>query len=213
MDQPKQRFKINTRVRLRDGIDPVFFGGLSRVGNEGWIRKRKRDRYGYPEVLVEWDKEHWAYNGQPDCWTMEGQFEAAEESMTDKAPDSNDRDEQVRALTETFVHSLLGAIGNEEQSTPDPEEDVGEIDSDEWDELAAAAAEAVQKAPAYIVIALERLQVDDAPAMIVPRVFHAACDDDFKLIAQSHLAHVLASMQDETIVDLLQQASDNGEDQ
>ena len=80
MDRPEQRFKINTRVRLREGIDPAFFDGLSRVGNEGWVRRRKRDRYGYPEVLIEWDADHWAYNGQPDCWTMEGQFEAAEEN-------------------------------------------------------------------------------------------------------------------------------------
>ena len=214
MDRPEQRFKINTRVRLREGVDPAFFNGYSRVGNEGWIRKRKRDRYGYPEVLVEWDKDHWAYNGQPDCWTMEGQFEAVEEEMSDKAPDPNqNRNEQVRDITETFIRGLFSALGveepQEEVAAPEAEED----NSDKWEALAAAAGEAVQSAPAYIVIALEHLQKDGAPPMIIPRVFYAAQKPEYRLIAQSQLAHVLAAMQDETIAETLQQrVSDDSED-
>lgn len=210
MDRPEQRFKINTRVRLREGIDPAFFDGLSRVGNEGWIRRRKRDRYGYPEVLVEWDTDHWAYNGQPDCWTMEGQFEAAEENDMAKAPDPNEgRDEKVRHITEAFVRALFGALGVDEapeQEQEEPEED------DQWDELATVAAEAVQNAPAYIVIALEHLEKDGAPPMIIPRVFHAAQNPEYRLIAQSQLAHLLASMQDDTILGSLQRARDDSED-
>src|SRR5271166_1294062 len=163
MDRPEQRFKINTRVRLREGIDPVFFGGLSRVCNEGWVRRRKRDRYGYPEVLVEWDKDHWAYNGQPDCWTMEGQFEAVEEIIMEVPNPNQSRDEKVRDLTEKFIGALFGALGvEEEQEAPEQEQEAPtpEDDSDQWEALATAAAETVMKAPAYIVIALEHLQVD-----------------------------------------------------
>src|SRR5208282_2339321 len=158
MDRPEQRFKINTRVRLRDGVDSTFFDGYSRAGQEGWIRKRKRDRYGYPEVLIEWDKDSWAYNGQPDCWTMEGQFEAVEESIME-APDPNEsRDEKVRDLTEKFIGALFGALGVEEEKEAQ-EASTPEDDSDQWEALATVAAETVMKAPAYIVIALEHLQV------------------------------------------------------
>lgn len=214
MDKPEQRFKINTRVRLRGGVDPNFFEGLGRVGNEGWIRRRKRDRYGYPEVLIEWDRDHWAYNGQPDCWTMEGQFEAVEENEVSQAPEPNQsRDEKVRGLTEQFINALFGALGvDEETPSPPPEEipeEEQEDDSDQWEALAAAAADAVQHAPAYVVIALEHIQADGAPPMIIPRVFHAAREPDYKLITQSHLAHVLASMQDESIAETLQQRAGN----
>src|SRR5271169_6004254 len=134
MDKPEQRFKVNTRVRLRDGVDSVFFGGYSRSGNEGWIRKRKRDRYGFPEVLVEWDKDHWNYNGQPDCWSMEGQFEAAKEIIMEVPNPNQSRDEKVRDLTEKFIGALFGALGveeeQEEQETSKPEDD-----SDQWEAL------------------------------------------------------------------------------
>lgn len=214
MDKPEQRFKINTRVRLREGVDPAFFNGYSRVGNEGWIRRRKRDRYGYPEVLVEWDRDHWAYNGQPDCWTMEGQFEAAEENMSEKAPDPNEsRDDQIRDITEKFVRALFGTLGVGEETPPREAPQEEEDDSDKWDALAVSASEAVQAAPAYIVIALEHLQHEDAPPMIIPRVFYAAQTPEYRLIAQSQLAHVLAAMQDETIAETLQErVSDDSED-
>lgn len=204
MLRPEKQFPIGTRIRLKDGVDPSFYDGFSRVGNEGWVRKAKRDRYGYPEVYVEFDRDHWAYNGQPDCWTMEGQFEAAEEmDMSEPASNPNEsRDDKVRDLTETFIRSLFGALGVEEdQEAATP----AAVDPEGWDKLASAAAEAVQKAPAYVVIALEHMQVDGAPPMIIPRVFHAAREPDYRLITQSHLAHVLASMQDETIAGVLSQ--------
>jgi hypothetical protein len=214
MDKPEQRFKVNTRVRLRDGVDSVFFGGYSRSGNEGWIRKRKRDRYGFPEVLVEWDKDHWAYNGQPDCWSMEGQFEAVEENDMEAPTPKEARNKMISDLTEKFLGALLAVLDNEEpEATAEQPEAEEENVEEQWDTLAAEAAEVVTKAPAYVVVALERMEVDGAPPMIIPRIFHAAREPDYKLITQSHLAHVLASMQDETIAGVFQsRASDDSED-
>lgn len=217
MQKPEQRFKINTRVRLRGGVDPIFFNGYGRAGQEGWVRKRKRDRYGYPEVLVEWDRNHWADNQQPNCWSMEGQFEAVEDSMSEAVNPNESREEQIRGITEKFISALFGTLGvDQEEAEQDraEEEPSEDLDPEQWDTLAAAAADSVRQAPAYVVIALEHLQViDGAPPMIIPRVFHAAREPDLKLITQSHLAHVLASMQDETIAGVLeQQVGDDSED-
>lgn len=216
MNKPEQRFKINTRVKLREGVDPSLYGGYSRTGNEGWIRKRKRDRYGYPQVLIEWDKDHWAYNGQEDGWTWEGQFEAVEENKMSgpAAPDNpnDDRDEKVREVTETFVRSLFGVLGQqaEERTEPEAESEPAE-DTDDWDSLASQAAEALVNSPAYVLVALEHLHppVPGAPPMIIPRVFHAAKKPDYALIAQSQLGHVLVALQDETIAGVLQQRVSN----
>lgn len=222
MDKPEQRFNIDTRVKLREGVDPSLYGGFSRVGNEGWIRKRKRDRYGYPQVFIQWDKDHWAYNGAEDGWTWEGQFEAVEENQMADAAQPNNQDElqaTVRGITENFVQAIFGALGAPAAQVAPPSDDIVEQPqadaeesegSDKWEDLALAtqAGEAITTAPAYLVIALERMEVPGAPSMMIPRVFHAAREPEHALIVQSQLAHVLASLQDATIARVLEKEAD-----
>lgn len=216
MDRPTQRFKPNARVRLRDGIDPEFYNGFGRAGNEGWIRKRRLDKHGYPQVLIQWDKDHWSYNGQEDGWTWEGHFESVgDETMSQPTPpeENPELEDRVRAISEQFIKSLFGALGETrgESTGETPQKDEGP-DPEVWDELAGRAADAVQKSPAYIVVALEHIEgPDGAPPMVTPRVFHAALDPEYALIAQSQLGHVLASMQDDTIGDVLQQLAKDEE--
>ncbi len=217
MDRPEQRFKPNTRVKLRDGIDPTFYNGYSRVGNEGWIRKRKLDKHGYPQVFIEWDRNHWAYNGQQDGWTWENHFDSVGgEDMGETPKQEPEFEENVRNITETFIKSLFGALGVRSEPADDPDTVSiplnDEIDDpDNWEDLAADAAQAIQQSPAYIVIALEPLTTPGAPDMMLPRVFCAARQEEYKLIAQSQLAHVLAAMQDDTIADVLQSQVDDSE--
>jgi hypothetical protein len=217
MNLPEQRFNVNTRVKLRGDVDPSFYNGFSRTGNEGWIRKRKRDKYGYPQVFIQWDKDHWAYNGQEDGWTWEGQFEAVEESMMADTPEKpTNIEEQVRGITENFVQAIFGALGQQQadDTPPEPEAETSESEGTEaqqWESLAAEAGQAILNAPAYLVIALEPAEVPDAPPMVIPRVFHASRDADYALIVQSQLAHLVASLQDTTIAGVLRKKSEDEE--
>lgn len=208
MNKPEQRFPVNTRVKLRDGVDPSLYGGFSRVGNEGWIRKRKRDKYGYPQVLIEWDKDHWAYNGQKDGWTWEGQFEAVEEKVMADAAPNNNLEDQVRGITENFVKSLFTALNPQSETPPDDpdegEEQASEGSSEEWDSLVSQAQESIGKSPAYLLVALEYTETPNVPPMIIPRVFHAAREPEHALVIQSQLAHLTASFQDATIAKILE---------
>lgn len=211
MDQPEQRFQVDTRVKLREGVDPGLYNGFSRVGNEGWIRKRKRDKYGYPQVLIEWDKDHWAYNGQEDGWTWEGQFEATKENGMDKGtqPDnSGNLEDQVRAIAEDFVKSIFSVLSapvaqSDIDEDPENDEDDWVEDPDRWEELAVQAKASIGNSPAYLVMALEYAQGDDSQPTIMPSIFCAARDPKHALMIQSHLAHVLANLQDATIENLL----------
>jgi hypothetical protein len=218
MNQPEQRFSVNTRVKLRGDVDPSFYNGFSRTGNEGWIRKRKRDKYGYPQIFIQWDKDHWAYNGQEDGWTWEGQFEAVEEDVMAETPrQSEEMEAQVRGITENFVSALFGALGHPEGEAKSEVEEtsVEESQSEEaaqWESLAAEAGEAIVNSPGYLVIALEYAKAPDAPPMIIPRVFHASRKPDYALIVQSQLAHLVASLQDATIAQVIDQKSED-EDQ
>lgn len=213
MDKLEQKFTVGTRVKLRDGVDPSFYNGFSRVGNEGWVRKRKRDKYGYGQIFIEWDKHAWAYNGTEDGWTHEGHFEAVEESKMNEPTSQNNQKEledTVRGITENFVKTLFGAMGaSVEQIEDEPVMEVGltktEDDSNDWENLAAEAAKAIVNAPAYFVIALEHLHAPGAPPLVIPRVFHAAQESEQALIVQSQIAHILANLQDATISKVLEQ--------
>jgi hypothetical protein len=208
MLSPEKQFPIGTYVRLRDGVDPGLYNGFSRTGNTGWIRKRKRDKYGYPQVYIEFDKDHWSYNGTEDGWTWQGQFEAVEESdMAEEQKNNQDSlEDTVRGITENFVRAIFDAMNPDEQSKPEPPDVQSELEEDtKWESLAAETTEAIANAPAYLVIALERVQTPgDALPMIIPRVFRAAQKSEYALIVQSQLAHVLASLQDQTIAGVLE---------
>jgi hypothetical protein len=217
MFSPEKQFPVGTYVRLRDGVDPGLYNGFSRTGNTGWIRKRKRDKYGYPQVYIEFDKDHWSYNGTEDGWTWQGQFEAVEEKdMAEEHKNNQDSlEDTVRGITENFVQAIFGAMNPNEQSKPEPPDVQSEPEEDpnKWETLAAETTESIANAPAYLVIALERVQTPgDAPAMIIPRVFYAAQKSEYALIVQSQLAHVLASLQDTTIAGVLEQQQAANED-
>lgn len=234
MDQPTQRFPANTRVRLREGVDSGFYGGFSRVGCEGWVRRRKLDRYGYPQILVEWDKDHWAYNGQEDCWTWEGHFEAVGDISMPEQPQQPksqvpDDDEKFKALmrdiSETFVKNTYDAIAAYRGETspvgheadPEPEqpkataETKPEIKEEDWETLVNEATKLLGKSPAYVLVALDRVTAEGQPTMIVPRVFHASRDPEYGLVIQSQLAALLAGFTEQTVQRILAQKSSDGE--
>jgi hypothetical protein len=79
MEGTEQKISDNSRVRLRGLVDPTFYEGMAKTGNEGWVRKHRTDRNGLPEVWIEWDREHWADNMQPDRWTFEEHFDVVKE--------------------------------------------------------------------------------------------------------------------------------------
>src|SRR5256885_1869865 len=84
MIRPTPKIPDGARVRLKDDVNTQMYGEFSRSGNEGWIRKHKEDKYGYQHVWIQWDPDHWAYNGAPNGWTWEDHFEIVEKSMSDR---------------------------------------------------------------------------------------------------------------------------------
>jgi hypothetical protein len=73
---PTQPFRPNQRIRFKDGIHPSFTQGFGRVGNEAVVQQVSSDKFGYPQVYVAWDHDHWSYNGTQDGWYWSNHFEA-----------------------------------------------------------------------------------------------------------------------------------------
>ncbi len=70
-------FPDGSYVELLPGCEEVYTAAVA--GSRGWIRARKDDDYEYGKVYVEWDKEHWRFNGEPDGWTFASHFRLAPE--------------------------------------------------------------------------------------------------------------------------------------
>jgi len=136
--------------------------------------------------------------------------EIIQQNQPDKLEDT------VKEITENFVKALFGAMKEPTAQTTSPSPDFptkadvveSEDDSEKWKNLAEQAIESVVNSPAYLVIALEHLDMPGAPTLVIPRVFHAAKEPEHALILQSQLAHLLASMQDTTLAGVIEQQKD-----
>lgn len=188
MDKPVQRFPINSRVRLLRGVEDGFYGSYGRIGNEGWVRRVKFDKFGYPHILVEWDKDHWSYNGVQDLWTWEAHFDKVEDMTAQENP-QDDPDLQfalriARAMrAESDIEELNDDLGPEAQATQEEEE---------WDLRTDEAANIVKNSKAFMVIALGD-EGDGDTIHLYPRLLHGAQDERLELIIHSQVSQVAAT--------------------
>lgn len=213
MNTPEPQFSVNDRVRLRDGVDPGFYNGYSRTGNEGWVRKYKFDKYGYSQILLEWDKNHWSYNGAPDSWTWEGHFEPVEDDMSNQ----RNQEDAIREVTDGFVKGLLH-IFQPEADLPESEEPDAEpvkesglsTEEEDWVVRIGAAQEVLNNARAFVTVALCAKE-DDAEAPLQPYILMGAQDEKLGLICQSQVSHLSLMFQDSLIGEEVNRLSANKE--
>lgn len=169
----KHRLKKNQRVKLKsDGQDyPYKWAG---AGSEGWVRRLDTDNVGFPVVYIEWDKDHWAFNGEPDQWTLEDHFDPVEEIMPENSEDL------VKAFAE-FVASREQGEGSS-SSTKDTR----------YAEAFAQGKKFALNAEAFLLIAVEVDRKDADAPVFNPMVFQSYKDDEAGLILESQLS-VLSS--------------------
>lgn len=201
------RIPDNTRVKLRDGIGPEFYNGFALPGNEGWIRKHaETDRYGLERVFIEWDKDHWSYNGAPDRWTWEEHFDIVEDKMSDQ---SDDKREKLNTLLGAFADSLADILEDEPTSSakvPQAPKDIlsgGDEKEDEpsYEEILKEGVQAAFTGEAFFVIALRK---DEDREILFPLVYHASKSPESSLIAQLQLSHVASSFHGNLVGQTLQ---------
>src|SRR5208282_2040072 len=145
-----EQYPVGTYVQLRDGIDPSFYNGFSRTGNTAWVRRRKVDNDGYIHVWIEWDKDHWSYNGAPDGWTEAGHFDILEEPVSDTSDKDRQR-EVVTDITKNFVDGLFEALGlntNEPTKSENPAQEDKAQTSDDQQISTNDAIKLLQDSPA-----------------------------------------------------------------
>lgn len=183
------RFAEGTRVRLRDGIDPSFYSGMARVGNEGWIAALRRDdRFGLPEVFIKWDRNHWADNGQPDSWTYEEHFDLVEEPKQMSPLPRNPDDRPPK----NFAEFLAAMMGDKREAQPD------ESNVDEYADRVAQLIEVLGHSEAFIAVAIVRQPDDQAPkGVLIPVGVQGSMTPESLMLAGSQLARLAARHHEE----------------
>lgn len=179
MEKQEFRTHLNQRVRLRgNGEDSLY--SLAAAGSEGWVRAQKYDPLGYPLVQIEWDRNHWTYNGEADKWTFESHFDPIEEkSMSDLDP-------------EKIAQAVVAALTQQQSGqTPTSAPEAPKALPSTPDEILADLAESFKcveggehKPHAYVLIALNK--VDEG--VYDPHVHSKALSAEASHVLQLYLA-------------------------
>lgn len=70
-------FTHHTKVELLPGCDEVYRYAVA--GSQGTVRDTREDEFGFSMVWIQWDRDHWRYNNEPDGWTFASHFRAIED--------------------------------------------------------------------------------------------------------------------------------------
>jgi hypothetical protein len=190
---------LHSRVALIDGADNVYTFALA--GTEGWIRERKVDDLGYDLVKIEWDKDHWRYNGQPDGWTFETHFKAIgpPEVPAEKTEDKQEDDEKE----ENEPQMEIVPVGEISLTDAPPADHQIEVYIDTLTEAMDAASES----EAFLMIAVRRVPNPENPreTMYVPQIFTTSTTQEGALLLDIQLAECASTSYEEMVFQLIEQ--------
>jgi hypothetical protein len=183
MNGTDYRFNVRDRVRLRNTIDPAFYGGYACVGNEAVVTQRHKDSYDLPEIYVKWDKNHWTYNGVNDCWTFEDHFDLVEGA---NMPDQDHPEQQLRNILDGVdsldaekrkrVEEMLSGDFKSKDSTEDTK----------YNEAILSAMKLLEDCEAFVVIGVARQNHPDSEqGILIPAAISFAKTPEGELLAMS----------------------------
>lgn len=182
----------HSRVALADGAESVYLFALA--GSEGWVRDKKTDDDGYELVRIEWDKDHWRFNGQPDGWTFASHFKTI-------GPPEPPKPEPV----ENAIDSAAVEIGNISLEAPADHQVEAYIDT------LTEAVDAASESEAFLMIAVRRVPNPQNPAetMFVPEIFTTATSKEGALLLDIQLAECASTSYEEMVFNLIEQLKNN----
>lgn len=155
-------------VRLKDGCDDVY--EWAPVGSQGRVKEVNYDSLGYPMAFVEWDKDHWAYNGEKDGWAFQSHFEPVGESMAE----NDEIEDKIAGLSPedaTKLFAVLKSMGLIDDISDDIEEgDPEPEDTEAYHQLVTSAAAEAEESDAFITMVIKRVEVEGVPSL-VPVIF------------------------------------------
>jgi hypothetical protein len=176
-ENQEHRTRPQQRVRIKGDLTHMY--EHARAFNEGTVRRQLHDEFGYPLILVEWDKEHWAYSGQPDGLYLEAHFDPVEEKMADKQEDFL---AAIANLVEQFQNQ------NEGEEKPDPRP----TKEPKYKDILEKAVEAAEEGEAFLIFVVTPDESLDKGIMF-PAIFADSKSDAAALALDATAADYVAS--------------------
>lgn len=201
MENQPHTTRINQYVRLKlDGQDSLY--QFAYAGAPGWVRGQDHDRLGYPQVFIEWDKNHWSYQGEPDKWALEAHFEPMEENVSQMPQNP----EELMALFQKFLESQQPA-GSDDKPTPaqTQEDDL----KARWDKALADTQVLLGESDSFIAITVTRADRPGQPSVFVPRIVNFYKNAESGLLAELQLSKLAAMSHEEVIMDKVNMTQTN----
>ena len=166
----------NQRVKLKkDGQDNIY--PLAGAGSEGWVRKLDRDSVGYPIVYIEWDRDHWTYNGEQNQWTLESHFEPVEAEMS-SGSDFDEFQEYLRWKKDKE------ARGESDGDSPQPPSD-----EEQYQESLKRGIEFAKNADAFLIVAINGTEGDES---FTPAIYRYYKNESAGLILETQIGALAA---------------------
>lgn len=189
--------ELHSRVALVDGADNVYAYALS--GTEGWVREQKTDDHGFDMVKIEWDKDHWRYNGQPDGWTFASHFKVVGPPQMPKEQIEPQEEAELVSITEDDESiSFTSAPASEEQM----ERYMSSLED---------AMEAASESEGFLMIAIRKVPNPENPQEIayIPAIIMNATSQQAALLLDIQLAECASSSYEEMVMQLIEQLKRN----
>lgn len=172
---------LDSYVELLPGREDVY--ARAQQGSRGWVRKSKADDYGYQMVFVEWDQDHWKFNGESDGWTFASHFKV------------------IRTPAEDFAEQIAKKISENKEEQAQPELDRLEVFLD----TLAESVEEVLASDGYFIIAVREKTDPQHPGMkmFAPEIYSATLTDEAQKMLEAQIVHYAALAHQEMTVKLL----------
>lgn len=162
-------------------------------------------------VYIEWDQEHWTYNGEKDQWTFEDHFEAVEEDMAEKKEEQADA---LRAFAKAFGVDLDGDSEEPEstpETTPEASND-GYPSQERYLKILEAATGAAQGAQGFLLITLTQQNHPELNVpVLVPTVMNSYQSEEVAVLLESQLPKIAAMAHAELAQKVLMDLHDQGD--
>jgi hypothetical protein len=204
MEQIEFQIPVGATVKLKE-VSAEFYGGYACYGNVGTIKDHRLARFGYPEVLVEWDKDHWAYNGAPDGWTFESHFDLVEAPM---AENNEQLQKNIETIALDFARTVASAIAGRETEPDTAGEKQTEDQGEAYGATLRDALPVLLDSTAVIIFALKR-----APdGGYLPFLIREARTPLAEEILNIQLAHLVAHNYETLVKESLEIGDDGGKE-
>lgn len=204
MEKQDHILKPDQRVRLRDGYD--HFYQFARSGAQGVVKAIDYDPLGYPFALIEWDENHWTYEGEQSGWAYQTHFEPVEESMGKEKESTTELSPELLAKIAAVVKAM------QDGDDPVVSENAEEIRLDE--EFVKAVEHSIsmlEKSEALLVIAVRRVS-EDGGSNLIPDTISYSRTPEGTLALEAQIGHLLQVSHNSLILERLEEINKAGKD-